>query len=548
MKSKALLLLFLLSCSSLVSHSETTESSVEFKVNKRYLNLPVSHSAPRIRLVMTSEAMDTLPVEIRLSQGEPDYWVFKDISALNGKKLKLATPSEGINLGVVYQSDSINGQSQLYKEHNRPQYHFTSKRGWLNDPNGLVYHDGEFHLFYQHDPYDRDGLHKHWGHAVSKDLLHWEELPSALAPDTDGDIWSGTAVIDFANTSGFGKGGKAPMVAAYTVDDGRTETQFIAYSNDNGRTFTKYAGNPVVASNDKWGTIHTRDPKLFRYSDHWVMVLCERDGHSIYTSPNLKDWSFKSHITGFWECPELFELPVDGNADNTLWVMYGASGTYMLGKFDGETFTPVSGKHKYTGGSIYAAQTFNDIPAADGRRIQIGWGRINIPDAPFNQQMLLPTELTLATTKDGVRLVNKPVREVETICHLLGNWADISQGQAAEILNGFSDIRELRITVSLHLSHATDASIWYGGQRLVDYDLNGTAFNGHFYSPQTPASMDITADIFIDRTSAEVFVDGGLFSDSMPLNPNIEHPLFDFRGNNITVKELKVYKVDSTWQ
>lgn len=531
-----------------LTSSVYADCSVELKVKNQYLNIPVSHSAPHIRMTMSSPGLDTLPFEIRLSNGEPDYWVFRDISVLKGKTIKLHTPADNANLNAVYQADTICGDNMIYREPNRPQYHFTTKRGWLNDPNGLVFYDGEYHLFYQHDPFDRDGIHKHWGHAVSPDLLHWTELPTAISPDSDGDIWSGTAVIDFGNTSSFGTPNNPPMVAAYTVDNGRTETQFIAYSTDRGRTFTKYDANPVVASNDRWGTIHTRDPKLFRYADsHWVMVLCERDGHSIYTSPDLKNWTYKSHTTGFWECPELFQLPVDGNPDNTLWVMYGASGTYMLGTFDGETFTPSAGKYKNSGGAIYAAQTFNCIPEADGRRIQIGWGRIGIPDAPFNQMMLIPTELTLATTKDGVRLINRPVREIENICTPLISRAGLTCDQANDLLNQYAETDGLRIKANIHLSHATDASLHYGGQRIIDYDLNGTAINGHFYSPQDPTDMNLDVEIFIDRGVAEVFIDGGLFSDSMGLNPFVENPKFELRGNNISVGNLDIYNIDSTW-
>lgn len=525
------------------------EKYVEIDVDSDYLNIPVSQRSERARLVLTSEKMDTLPFEVRVADSIPDYWVFKDISSFKGSKLRIHDLSGRSNIEAIYQSDTINEAAGIYHEPNRPRYHFTSKRGWLNDPNGLVFNDGEYHLFYQHDPYDRDGLHKHWGHAVSTDLVHWTELPSALHPDTRGDIWSGTAVMDFGNTSGFGAKGIAPMVAAYTVDDGRTETQYIAFSNDNGRTFTKYEGNPVVASNDTWHTIHTRDPKLMRYNDsHWVMVLFERDGNTIYTSTNLRDWTPKSHITGFWECPELFELPVDGDPDNKMWVMFGASGTYMLGDFDGETFTPISGKHKYTGGSLYAAQTFNNIPESDGRRIQIGWGRINIPDAPFNQLMLMPTELSLVTTKDGIRLVNRPVREIDSLCRSLGQWTNLNQRQAEEVLNNLTDHKGLRIKAVVELSHATEAQLWLENQRIMDYDLNWTAFNGHFYSPQNPASMEIDVDIFIDNGVAEVFVDNGLFSDSMPMEFVPSKSRFSVRGNNITFKNLEVFDVDSIWE
>lgn len=170
------------------------------------------------------------------------------------------------------------------------------------------------------------------------------------------------------------RGRRPPWWQVYTAAGPDKQVQCIAYSLDNGYTFTKYEKNPVIDSKAKWNSVDTRDPKVFWYepSKHWVMVLNERDGHSIYTSADLKDWTYRSHVTGFWECPELFELPVDGDKNHTKWVMYGASGTYMLGSFDGKVFTPESGKHCYTTGSIYAGQTINNIPATDGRRIQIG--------------------------------------------------------------------------------------------------------------------------------------------------------------------------------
>lgn len=389
----------------------------------------------------------------------------------------------------------------------------------------------------------------HWGHAVSRDLVHWTELAPALYPDTTGTMFSGSAVYDADNTSGFGRDGKAPMVVAYTIDSPDRETQGIAYSLDNGRTFTKYEGNPVINSKEIWDTHDTRDPRMFRYKDRWVLVLNERDGHSIYNSTNLRDWTFKSHITGFWECPDLFELPVDGDKNNTMWVMYGASGTYMLGDFDGERFTPRSGKHRFATGSIYAAQTFNGIPDSDGRRIQIGWGRLSHPGMNFNGMMLLPTELSLKTTKDGVRLVSKPVREIEDICVPAGKWQNLDQQQLAEVLAPFAKADCLRLRATLQLSHATNASLRLAGQGLLDYDLNGNTVNGAFYSPQDPTSMEITADIYLDRTSVEVFIDGGLFSCSMGRTlPADGAEGFRLDGNRVTVKSLEVFTLPSIWQ
>lgn len=526
----------------------STADERHIKIVDNYLTFPVSHKSDRVRINISGDGLDLLPVDIRLTDGQADYVTFKDVSDFKGRKITVSAPDGFKGLDAIGQSDVIPGNDTVYKELNRPQYHFTTRRGWINDPNGLIYHDGEYHLFYQHNPYERDWGNMHWGHAVSRDLVHWSELAPALYPDTMGTMFSGSAVIDTDNDSGFGVKGKAPMVAAFTVDNPDRQMQCIAYSLDNGRTFTKYKGNPVIDTKEKWDSHDTRDPRMFRYGDRWVLVLNERDGHSIYNSKNLRDWTFKSHITGFWECPELFELPVDGNKNNTMWVMYGASGTYMLGDFDGETFTPHSGKHYYTTGSIYAAQTINNIPLSDGRRIQIGWGRISHPGMDFNGMMLMPTELSLRTTKDGVRLVSKPVREMEELCVPAGSWTNLSQEKLAEVLAPFAKEGSLRIKATLSLSHATDATLRLGRQHLFGYDMNSTTVNGVFYSPQNPVSTEITADIYLDRTSAEVFVDGGLYSYSMGRTvPSDEDGGFRLDGNRVTVKSLEVFTIPSIW-
>lgn len=520
------------------------------KITKKYLNLPVSHQKERAVMTLAVDGKPVRSFDIRLASGEPDYWVFCDVSSFKGKQIKISYRGDAAGMDKIYQADEIAGQDSLYKETNRPQIHYTQRRGWNNDPNGLIYYEGEYHLFYQHNPYERDWGNMHWGHAVSKDLIHWEELPIALFPDEHGTMFSGSAVIDYKNTAGFNKGNIPAMVAVYTADSPEKQVQCIAYSLDKGRTWTKYDGNPVVDSKAKWNSHDTRDPKVFWYepTGKWVMVLNERDGHSIYNSDDLKHWTFESHITGFWECPELFELSVDGVTDNKKWVMYGASGTYMIGSFDGRTFVPESGKYYYSTGTIYAAQTFTNIPSGDGRRIQIGWGRISHPGMPFNGTMLLPTVLSLRTTKDGIRLFSEPIKELEALQIAKGQWKDLSAEKAGELLQPYNHTGSLRIRTTLSLSHATNAGLSLYGQNLLDYDMNFNKVNGVFYSPEDMTSMEISVDIILDRTSVEVFVDGGAYSYSMErrADPNNKDG-FRFWGNNIQVKNLEVYELQSIW-
>lgn len=535
----------------LFSGLSLSAGEIKIKINKKYLNFPVSHKQDRSKMTFKVNGQPDLSVVIRLAPGQADYWVFKDVSNLKGKTLTISYDGNSEGLSKIFQDDVIVGQDELYKEKNRPQFHFTTRRGWINDPNGLIYYDGEYHLFYQHNPYERDWENMHWGHAVSKDLIHWEELPDALYPDHIGTIFSGSAVIDYNNTAKYNKGNTPAMVAFYTADSPEKQVQCMAYSLDKGRTWTKYDKNPLIDSKHIWNSKDTRDPKVFWYTPgkHWVMVVNERDGHSIYTSSNLKEWKYESHVTGFWECPELFELPIDGNPGNTKWVMYGASGTYMLGSFNGKTFTPEAGKYYYGTGAIYAAQTFANIPQNDGRRIQIGWGRISHPDMPFNGMMLLPTELTLRTTKDGPRLFNVPVKETEQLFSLAKEWRSLRSDDANSKLKEFYDADCLRIKTTFKLSHATSAGFNLFGQRIIDYDMNGNTINGVFYSPEDRTSMELTADIFVDRTSIEVFIDGGAYSYSMGRKPDTNNKEgFHFWGHNIEIKDLKVFSVKSIWQ
>lgn len=526
-------------------------ADISIKITKKYLNFPISQRQERGTMTFEITGKQERSFKIRLAPGEPEYWVFSDVSEFKGKTIKISYDGDAAGLSKIYQDDKIAGQDSLYHEKNRPQFHFTTRRGWVNDPNGLIYYEGEYHLFYQHNPYEREWENMSWGHAVSKDLTHWDELPVALHPDKLGTMFSGSAVMDYDNTAGFNKGKTPAMVAFYTADNPDREIQCVAYSLDKGRTWTKYEKNPVIDSKDKWNSKDTRDPKVFWYKPgkHWVMVLNERDGHSIYNSSNLKDWKFESHVTGFWECPDLFELPIDGDKNKTKWVMYGASGTYMLGSFDGKVFTPETGKLLYTTGSIYAAQTYSNIPESDGRRIQIGWGRVAQPGMAFNNMMLLPTELSLHATKNGIRLYNMPVSETSQLFERTNQWTDLKSDDANQKLKEFYSADKIRIKTTFKLSHATSAGFNLFGQRVIDYDMNNNTINGVFYSPADMTSMELTADIYVDRTSIEVFIDGGAYSYSMERKPDSDNKEgFHFWGNNIDIKNLEVYSAKSIWK
>lgn len=447
MKLLFIFLVLLLSINSV----EAQPFSKEFKIKKgqTYLNLPVSNSAKLVRARINSSGKVLDQFTIKLSESNPDFWTFFDVTDYQGKSIAIEienyTPPNfgGMQptantvsdqtlpvkaLDLVHADSKFPGMDSLYAEKNRPQVHFTARRGWINDPNGLVYHNGEYHLYFQHNPYGWSWGNMHWGHAVSKDLLHWQELKEAIYPITDRDdvkndaAFSGSAVVDVKNTSGFRKNGIDPIIAFYT-STGRGECIQLSY--DHGRTFSDYEGNPILKHSG-------RDPKIFWYErgNHWVMVVWDNgekkklslgqdaiiNQQLIYTSPDLKTWTLQSGVQGFFECPELFELPVEGQPGVSKWVMYDATGRYVLGDFDGKNFKIEQHLKQYEHGGayFYASQTFNNTP--DNRRIQMGWGRNIIhPGMPFNQPQLFPTELKLKQTFDGLRLCPVPIREIATL-------------------------------------------------------------------------------------------------------------------------------------
>ena len=520
--------------------------SKTFIIDKRYINFPIQMSQERQKMNFIADK-DTLTYSlIRLADDSTDYWIFSDFSRYQGHKIAIHFSRSVSGIDKVYQSDFIAGHDSLYQEKYRPQFHFTSKRGWNNDPNGLVYHEGEYHLFYQHNPYEIYWQNMHWGHAVSRDLIHWEELPDALYPDKLGTMFSGSAVIDKVNSSGWGKD---VLVAAYTAAAKDKQTQCLAYSRDKGRSFIKYNKNPVIDSKDKWNTSNTRDPKVFWYEPgkKWIMVLFEANGNSIYTSTNLKEWHYQSHIIGFWECPELFQLAVDGNPEYKKWVMYGASGTYMIGDFDGEKFQPQAGKYRTFYGSIYAAQTYNNVP--DNRRIQIGWGRIEQLGMPFNQMMLFPTELTLRSTKEGIRLYGEPIKEIIKLHKNEYSWKDLSLDRANEKLKNIkSDL--LHLKASIELPKGIWFTIYYHGNWIVTFDGSYDMMNKVQFIQDEPGRYIFDLELLIDRTSVEAFFENGKMVVISPLQKpkDQEGLVIKADGNQLQVRNLEVYELKSIWE
>lgn len=457
-------------------------------------------------------------------------------------------------------------------EQYRPAIHFTPEANWMNDPNGMVYYEDEYHLFYQYYPDSNVWGPMHWGHAVSEDMVSWERLPIALYPDSIGDIFSGSAVIDWKNTTGFQTGEHPPMVAIFTQHlmegekAGRVDyqSQGIAYSLDKGRTWTVYDGNPVIPNP---GIKDFRDPKVIWHEENqeWVMAFAAGDRIKFYTSPNLIDWQFESDFGmeegdhgGVWECPDIFKLKVEGE-DREKWVLLvsinpgapnGGSGTqYFVGDFDGKTFTnnqdPEHTSWLDYGRDNYAGVTWSDIPEEDGRRLFIGWmsnwnyGQV-VPTETWRSAMTLPRSLHLKRNNEtGVyRVDSRPVKELEVLeveIIQMDDIAKIDQNEIFSIAKGdgqlFKHPYKVKVTFDLTKSSSTDFGIRLDNPETGDIYKLGFK-DGRLYSDRTKSGLvdfeerfakeihyalarnisdddKVELEVFFDRSSVEIFVNNG---------------------------------------
>ena len=447
-------------------------------------------------------------------------------------------------------------EKTLYQETYRPQFHFTAKKNWLNDPNGLMYYEDEYHLFFQHNPSGIDWGNMTWGHAVSADMVHWEQLPHAIEPDELGTIFSGSGVVDWNNTAGFQAAEENVLVVIYTsagqfAPKEVAYTQSIAYSNDRGRTWTKYENNPVLSNIAKGN----RDPKVFWHSPtkKWVMALyLENSDFALFGSPNLKSWTKLSdiHLPDASECPDLFELPVDGHLDHTKWVFWGANGRHLIGTFDGEHFRAESDVLRTEhGANCYAAQTWSDIPSTDNRRLQIAWMQGGkYPDMPFNQQMTFPCELTLRTTAEGIRLFRKPVREIETIHKRRHSWQNQPLTSTSNLLGGIEgELFDIRAEIEFGDARAVGFTV--RGED-IHYDVNAQELTCLEKSaPLQSIDGRLQLQILVDRTSIEVFGNDGrlsMCSYFLPDMANRKLKIFS-SGGEAQIISLEVYELQSAW-
>ena len=492
------------------------------------------------------------------------------------------------------QLDSKNKIERIsdYKEQFRPQFHFSPEEKWMNDPNGLVYHHEIYHLFYQYYPEDIVWGPMHWGHAISKDLISWEHKPIALFPDEHGLIFSGSAVVDFQNTSGFGTKENPPLVAIFTYHSMKGEkagrkdfqTQGIAYSLDNGDTWTKYEGNPVVGND---GIKDFRDPKVFWHEEtnQWLMVLVAGDHAKFYSSPDLKSWTYLSDFGqnngahgGVWECPDLFKLKVKGTNEEK-WVLLisinpgapnGGSGTqYFVGNFDGTTFTAEHEDVKWIdyGADNYAGVTYNNTP--NNERIFIGWMSnwnyaAKTPTENWRSAMTLPRKLGLKKENQHYFLTNEVVEAFDNYKMLIEQIDSISLEKEFSLAN--ADFSQSEIKFKMNLTQDLILELKNDKETLI-FEMNASAkeimlnrkksglidFEARFADkehlmPYIPSDKLVDVQLILDKSSVEIFIDGGRYvmTEQIFSRENYNSLLISSNGKG-TMKKFTVSKIKSIW-
>jgi fructan beta-fructosidase len=499
---------------------------------------------------------------------------------------KVLLLSLGLFWGKV--SFSQTRPDSLYHEQYRPQIHFSPKAHWMNDPNGMVYYKGIYHLFFQYYPNGTTWGPMHWGHAISKDLMHWKELPIALYPDSLGYIFSGSAVVDSNNTSGFGRDGKVPLVAIFTHHDPKGEkagrnnfqNESLAYSLDEGATWTKYTGNPVLKNP---GIRDFRDPKVMWYAKEkkWIMTLATLDHITFFSSPDLKNWKQESEFGktvgahgGVWECPDLFPMKLNGKIH---WVLIvnlnpggpngGSATQYFVGDFDGSKFTPVDAQTRWLdyGPDEYAGITWNNTGS---RHIFLGWMSNwlyanQVPTAIWRNAMTIPRKLELKQTDGKILLTSNPVRELNGIESSAVNVNNsLLKGKR---IKGIPDQFILKFNIdrvndySVILSNDLDEKLVIGydnakKQYLIDRTKSGKIdFNSEFaktsFAPRlTNSKSSSNIELVFDASSVELFADDGFTVMTSVFFPNRRYTQLQIRNNKgAIIKNLKLLPLKSIW-
>ena len=570
-----------------IRHLVCEQNIVSLDVTEDYLLLPIQDDAPegKICIVKDNEQKGTL-MNVRLARERVDSYVPFALSAYKGQHISIEI--QGVpETALCWKELKLSGSFDMAnKESFRPVYHHTPAYGWMNDPNGMFYKDGVYHLYFQYNPYGSVWGNMHWGHSTSTDLMHWKFEGCAIVPDAWGAIFSGSCVVDHENTAGFGK---EAVVAFYTSAKstpwGDIQMQSMAYSLDNGKTFTKYEGNPILTSSEK----DFRDPKVFWYAPgkHWVMILAVGQHMEIYSSVNLKEWKKESEFGamqgahgGVWECPDLVEIPVEGTREKK-WVLIcnlnpggpfgGSAAQYFVGSFDGKKFvneSPTQTKWMDWGKDNYATVTWNNAP--DGRCIALGWMSNwqyanNVPTRQYRSANTLARDLTLYREGQELYLKSTPSVEVKKARGKKVSIPSFKVSEKHEIVNLFEE-KQGAYEVEIVIQNAGASKIAFcllndkGEKVSMYYDLNRKQFvmerseSGTVdFSKDFPAvtvapvnvDKELTLRLFVDRSSIEAFGEDGKFVMTnlvFPSQPYVKM-CFEADKNGYAVKSLNVYKL-----
>jgi len=570
-----------------IRHLVCEQNIVSLDVTEDYLLLPIQDDAPegKICVVKDNEQKGTL-MNVRLARERVDSYVPFALSAYKGQHISIEI--QGVpETALCWKELKLSGSFDMVnKESFRPVYHHTPAYGWMNDPNGMFYKDGVYHLYFQYNPYGSVWGNMHWGHSTSTDLMHWKFEGCAIVPDAWGAIFSGSCVVDHENTAGFGK---EAVVAFYTSAKstpwGDIQMQSMAYSLDNGKTFTKYEGNPILTSSEK----DFRDPKVFWYAPgkHWVMILAVGQHMEIYSSVNLKEWKKESEFGamqgahgGVWECPDLVEIPVEGTREKK-WVLIcnlnpggpfgGSAAQYFVGSFDGKKFvneSPTQTKWMDWGKDNYATVTWNNAP--DGRCIALGWMSNwqyanNVPTRQYRSANTLARDLTLYREGQELYLKSTPSSEVKKARGKKVSIPSFKVSEKHEMVNLFEE-KQGAYEVEIVIQNAGASKIAFcllndkGEKVSMYYDLNRKQFvmdrseSGTVdFSKDFPAvtvapvnvDKELTLRLFVDRSSIEAFGEDGKFVMTnlvFPSQPYVKM-CFEADKNGYAVKSLNVYKL-----
>ncbi len=577
-----------------IEHLGVNNTLVRVTADGKYLILPVQESNDEATVNVLVDGKTDKTLSVRLAKSKVDYTVPLKIEDYKGKKVLLNVVTSQSRSSVreakedaCWQNISVSDTFDTSnREKFRPAYHHTPLYGWMNDPNGMFYKDGEWHLCYQWNPYGSKWQNLSWGHSVSRDLIHWEHRPDAvIEPDGLGMIFSGSSAVDRSGSAGFGKDA---VVAMYT-SAAASQIQSLAWSDDNGETFTKYDGNPVLTLDSE-----ARDPNMFWDAERnvWILVLAHALDHEmlIFSSPDMKDWTLESSFgrglgaqDGVWECPDLFELPVNGESGKK-WVLlcnlnpggpFGGSATqYFIGDFDGKTFTSdtddsgkVPTKWLDYGKDHYATVSFSDAP--DGRRTVIGWMNNwqyapEVPTMQFRSANTLPREMGIFRAPDGQLYVSStPSPEVDALRGaLVKSVSKTSLGSKARTYS-IPELCEIDMEISPKKAESVEIELSNAaGEKVVMiYDAKSDSlsfdrrksgivdFSQDFpavtVSPAYTDGDKVGLRIFIDRSSIEVFGKDGRFAMTNLVFPNSPYSRLSVRatGGSARLSDLKIYSI-----